>query len=214
MSLSITFFLATSFLFLCVFSNLCAYPSSVQGSQQEITLNFWVPNLNPLMTQSSEASEIGASISQVHLWRGKPPCGRGDLWDITYPKVYVTRLTLSPMFLANDSPPRVEFPICASSTRQSYLPFPLLQKEKQLARKLHNCLSSQIYLNYLRQIIVIPFWSFRHILFKCHINLSFTTSFHTMPLIHAFFTSPPHYYIYFPTPLSCFHLLFCLSHSL
>lgn len=39
------------------------------------------------------------------------------------------------MFLANDIPPRVEFPIGAPSTRQSYLPFPLLQKEKQTGKK-------------------------------------------------------------------------------
>ena len=68
------------------------------------------------------------------------------------------------MFLANDSPPRVEFPICASSTRQSYLPFPLLQEMGNW--QLHNCLSSQIYLNYLRQIIcnsflIIPSHSFQ-----------------------------------------------------
>ena len=145
-----------------LFKLLCL---TILGSEfsTEITLNFWVPNQNPLMTQSTEAREVVARLSQVYLWRGRPPCGRGDLWVIIYPKVCVTRLTLWPMFLANDIPPRVEFPICAPSTRQSCLHFPFYKKKKQTGKK----------------IAQLPQFS--------------DLSQHTMPLIHAFFTSPPHY---------------------
>ena len=94
-------------------------------------LEFLGPKSEPFDDSINWSQWSSSKCITIYLWRGRPPCGRGDLWVIMYPKVCVTWLTLWPMFLANDIPPRVEFPICAPSTRQSYLPFPFYKKKKQ-----------------------------------------------------------------------------------
>ena len=118
-------------LFLSVLSNLCVYPSSVQGTQQRLT---WI-----------SGSQIWTLRWLTWLWPvewyhvyhkyicgGRDrPCSRRDSWVTMHPNVCVTKLTFSSMFLAKNILPRVEFPIRLPSTRQSYLSFPLLQKETQ-----------------------------------------------------------------------------------